>query len=258
MTGWRAVQILLAGLCLTAAHAAPAEAAGVVVQASMLGQFIFGAPAQDDRSAPAPPVARYVSDEGQVFILDRSSPTPLLKFEDSAEVMALNPTPAARGDTIYRDDMGDPVLRVTRLGGLTVFFPGRPIGAPVAFAGQAPGIRLLPMSAGALLQRLAQASIRASRAARKLIVFDAQEVTPGSEAVFADAAFVASQALMRLAGRRDSDKIMGRLDRVLFTPGSKGSVSAGKGVLNIVVNPSQGLAGRPSSARIMAVAAKGH
>ena len=257
MTGWRTVQILLAGLCLTAARAAPADAA-VVVQASMLGQSIFGSAPQDDRSAPAPPVARYVSDEGQVFILDRSSSTPLLKFEDSPEVMALSPTPAARGDTIYRDDMGDPVLRVTRLGGLTIFFPGRPIGAPVAFAGQAPGIRLAPMSAGALLQRLGQASIRASRAARKLIVFDAQEVTPGSEAVFADAAFVASQALMRLAGRRDGDKIMGRLDRVLFTPGSKGSVSAGKGVLNITVNPSQGLAGRPSSARIMAVAAKGH
>ena len=76
--------------------------------------------------------------------------------------------------------------------------------------------------------------------------------------MFADAALVASQALTRLAGRRDSDKIMGRLDRVLFTPGSKGSVSMGKGVLNIIVNPSQGLAGRPSSARITAVATKGH
>ena len=257
MTGWRAVQIVLAGLCLAVARAPSADAA-VVVQTSLLGQFIFGQGPQDDRSAPAPPVARYVSDQGQTFILDRSSPTPLLKFEDSAEVLALNPTSAARGDTIYRDDMGDPVLRVTRLGGLTVFIPGRPAGAPVAFAGQAPGIRLVPLTAGALLQRLAQASIRASRAAKHLIVFDAQEVSPGAEAVFADAAFVASQALVRISGRRDADSLMAKVARVLFVPGARGAVAMGKGVLNITVNPSQGLAGRPSSARIFAVAAKGH
>ena len=257
MTGWRAVQIVLAGLCLALARASAADAA-VVVQTSLLGQFIFGQGPQDDRSAPAPPVARYVSDQGQTFILDRSSPTPLLRFEDSGEVLALSPTPAARGDTIYRDDLGEPVLRITRLGGLTVFIPGRPTGAPVAFEGAAPGIRLSAMSAGALLQRLAQASIRASRAAKHLIVFDAQEVTPGSEAVFADAAFVASQALVRLSGRHNGDSVVGRFARVLFVPGSKGSVSIGKNVLNVTVNPSQGLAGRPSSARIMAVAGKGH
>ena len=256
MIGRRAALIVLAGLGLAAARAAPADAA-VVVQASMLGQFMFGPEPRDDRSAPAPPVARYVSDEGQVFILDRSSPTPLLKFEDSSEVLALSPTQAARGDTIYRDDMGDQVLRLTRLGGLTVFFPGRPAGAPVAFAGQAPSIRLLPMNAAVLLQRLAQASSRASRAARHLVIFDAQEVTPGTEAVIADAALVTAQAFVRLAGRRDGDGIVGRFERVLFKPGSKGAVSAGKGVLSITVNAGQGLAGRPSSARIMAVAAKG-
>ncbi|HEY5411145.1 MAG TPA: DUF4908 domain-containing protein [Caulobacteraceae bacterium] len=255
MTGWRAAQIVLAGFCLAAACAASADA--MIVRASMLGQFIFGSPAQDDRSAPAPPVARYVSDQGQTFVLDRSSSTALMKFEDSPEVLALSPTPAARGDTIYRNDMGEPVLRITRLGGLTVFIPGRPAGAPVAFAGQAPGIRLAPMGPGPLLQRLAQASIRASRAAKHLIVFDAQEVTPGSEAIFADAAFVTSQALVRLAGRRDGESVVARIGRVLFAPGSKSSAVISHGVLNITVNPSQGLAGRPSSARIVEVAGKG-
>lgn len=256
MTGWRPAQIVVAGLCLAVTHAAPAEA--MIVRASMLGQFIFGAPAEDDRSAPAPPVARYVSDQGQMFVLDRSSSTPLMKFEDSPEVLALSPTPAARGDTIYRNDMGEPVLRITRLGGLTVFIPGRPTGAPVAFAGQAAGIRLVPMSAGALLQRLALASARASRAAKHLIAFDAQEVIPGSEAIFADAAFVTTQALVRLSVQRDGETVLARIGRVLFVPGSKGSVSLNHGVLNITVNPSQGLAGRPSSARVVEVADKGH
>jgi hypothetical protein len=256
MTGWRAARILLAGLCLVAVRAAPADAA-VVVHLS-LGQFIFGPPDQDERNAPAPPVARYVSDEGQTFILDRSTPTPLLRFEDSPEILALNPTPAARGDTIYRDDTGQPVLRLTKLGGLTVFFPGRPDGAPVAFDGLAQGLRLAPMSPALLLQRLVQASARASHAARHLIVFDAQEATPGSEAVFADAAFVASQALVRMSGQQGGDKALARLGRVLFLPGSKETVAAGKGVLHITINVSQGLAGRPSSARIIDVAMKSH
>jgi hypothetical protein len=255
MNGARAAGILAAGFCLAALHAAPADAA-MVVRTSMLGQFIFGGSPSDERSQPAPPVARYVSDEGQTFVLDRSNPTPLLKFEDSPEVLVLNPSPAARGDTIYKDDMGDPVLRITRLGGLTIFFPDRPGGAPVAFAGQAQGIRLIPMSAGVLLQRLAIASSRASRAARKLIVFDAQEVTPGSEAVIADAAFVVSQAFVRVAGRPGGEAILARFERVLFKPGNKNSVSAGKGVISITVNVKQGLAGRPSSAKIISVALK--
>jgi hypothetical protein len=229
MSGWRAVQIVLAGLCLALTHAACADAA-VVVQTGMLGQFIFGQPPEDDRNTSAPPVARYVSDQGQTFILDRSSTTPLLKFDDSGEVVALNPTPAARGDTIYRDDMGQPVLRITRLGGLTVFFPGRPAGAPVALEGQAPMIRLLPMTPAALLQHLAQASFRATHAARHLIVFDAQDPPPGSEAIFADAAFVTSTALVRMSTQHAGDNALAHLARVLFEPGSKEVVSYSKGV----------------------------
>ena len=256
MTGWRTVQILLAGLCLVGARPSPAAAA-VVVQGSF-SQFIFGNAGQDDRNATSPPVARYVSDQGQSFVLDRSAPTALLKFEDSPEVLALNPTSAARGDTIYRDDTGEPVLRITKLGGLTVFIPGRPDGAPVAFEGQAQVIRLAPMTPAMLLQRLVQASSRATHAAKHLIVFDAQDPPPGSEAIFADAAFVASQALVRMSGQQNGEAALIHLARVLFVPGSKGSVATSHGVLHITVAASQGLAGRPSSARIIEVAIKSH
>ena len=60
----------------------------------------------------------------------------------------------------------------------------------MALAGQASGLRLQAISASALLQKLGQASIRASRAARHLVVFDAQlgaqELTPDAAAVFGD------------------------------------------------------------------------
>jgi hypothetical protein len=256
MTAWRSAHlvlasILLASTCAGAAGAMTAQGPGA------LGEYIFGSGPQDDRSAPAPPVARYVSDQGQSFVLDRSSSTPLLKFEDSQEVLALTPSPASRGDVIYRDDLGEPVLRITRLGGLILFAPGRPGGAPVAFAGQASVLRLPTMPPSALLQHLAAASVHASRAARHLIAFDAQEVSPGSEAVFADAAAVASQAIARMAHRHDGAALIARTERVLFQPGPRDGVAVGRGVIVITVNPSQGLAGRPSSARIIEVAARG-
>ncbi len=150
------------------------------------------------------------------------------------------------------------MLRITKLGGLTVFFPGRPDGAPVAFEGQAPMIRLMPMSPGALLQRLAQASFRATHAAKHLIVFDAQDPPSGSESLFADAALVASQALVKMSGERGGEAAMAHLARVLFEPGRKDAVAFSRGVLHITVNASRGLAGRPSSARIISVAIKSH
>ena len=253
---------------MSARHAAPVALAGIVLAClctpakalstqTTLGAYIFGTEGQDERRGPAPAVARYVSDEGESFVLDRSSPTPLLRFEESHEVIALNPQPAARGDIIYRDDMGEPVLRVTKLGGLILFARGRPGGAPVALAGQAPGIRLQALSPFAMSQRLLQASYRASRAAKHLVSVEVRDAFPGSEAIFADAASVAAEAVIRIAQRKDAKSLVKRFNQIVLFPGPKCEASVRKGVIAISVNPSQGLAGRPSSARIAEAIVKG-
>lgn len=240
---------LLAGLCLASLAAAPAAA----MTQGALGDLLSSA-TRDDRRVPAPAVARFVSDEGESFVLDRSTPVPLLRFQDSPEVMVLTPSPAARGDILYRDEFGQPVLRETKLGGVTLFAHGRPGGAPVAVEGQAQTLRLQAMSAAALVQRLGLASLRASHAARRLIVFDADEVTPGSEAVFADAAAVAAEAVVRLSGRKDGRGVVARLNRILFLPGARSAVRWDRSAINITVAPGDGVAGRPSSARIIQAA----
>jgi hypothetical protein len=238
---------LLAGFGLACGAAAPAQAM------TGLGGLFAGV-GQNDRGLPLPTVARFVSDEGESFVLDRSAPVPLLRFQDSAEVLVLTSSQAARGDILYRDEFGNPVLRETRLGGVTLFVHGRPGGAPVAVEGAAQSLRLQAMSAGALVQRLALASVRASHAAGRLIVFDADEVTPGTEAVFADAATVAAEAVARLSGRRDGRRLVARLDRILFRPGARGEVRWERGAIAITVAPAAGIAGRPSSARIVQAA----
>lgn len=220
-----------------------------------LRQGLFGKHGNSGRHSSTPPIARYVSEDGQVFVLDRTQGRPLLKFENSPEVWALQPMPAPRGDVIYKNDLGEPVLRATRLGGVTLFTDTRPAGAAAALAGDGPSLKLAPLGPQALLERLAQASLRASRAARRTILFEA-EATPGSSALIADAATVTSVAVVRMSRRKDGRAMLAQFRKVLLVEGKKSQAVIEDEVLRITVAPSQGLAGRPSSDRIIRVAAR--
>jgi hypothetical protein len=233
----------------------------VALGAAMLGMASEAAAAEGlkRRSPPAvagPPIARYVSDDGHAFVLDRSQPRPLLRFEDNPEVWVLHPQPAPRGDVIYKNDLGEPVLRATRLGGVTLFTPHRPGGEAVSVAGEGPSLRLLPIGPHALLERLAQASYRISRAARRTVLVQA-EATPASSALMADAALVTSVALVRMADKKDGRRLLGGIVKITLIEGKKASAKMNPGgELLITVAPQQGIAGRPSSHRI--VMAAGH
>ncbi|MGZ8407662.1 MAG: DUF4908 domain-containing protein [Caulobacteraceae bacterium] len=211
----------------------------------------------DDRKAAAPMVARYSADNAPSFVLDKSTGVPLLKFEGSNEIWVLSASPAPRGDVIYRNDLGQPVLRATKLGGVTLFAPSSPGGAPAAVAGAAAALRVQTMNATALLKRLAQASVLASRAAQRLVVFDASDVRPGTEGLYADAALVTAEAMMRLSRVKGGKPVLARIGKVELTEGKHADANLRAKVLRITVNPARGIAGRPSSNRVIAAAAKG-
>ena len=220
-----------------------------------LREGLFGPRPSERRQFAAPPIARYISEDGDVFTLDRTHPTPLLKFENSMEVWVLQPHPAPRGDVIYKNDLGEPVLRATRLGGVTVFTDQRPGGSAAALAGVGNPLRIIPMSAQALLERLGQASFRASRAARRLMVFEAPNISPVSFPLIGDAATVASEAVVRISRRPDGSRVLSKFNTIRFIEGRKVAAQVSKGTLQITVAPAQGMAGRPSSERLVAVAA---
>jgi hypothetical protein len=245
--------VWVAVLCIALGLAQPALAGPV----ESLRDTLFRSHASDGRQFDAPMIGRYVSEDGDVFTLDRTQPKPLLKFENSFEVWALEPQPAPRGDTIYKNDLGEPVLRATRLGGITIFTDQRPGGSAAALAGIGSPLRLAIMGPQALLERLAQASARASRAARRLIPFEA-EATPTSSALIADAAMVTSEAVVRMTKRSDTRRLLDHILKVRLMDGRKSSVQLNQGVLEVVVSPPQGLAGRPSSDRIVQVAETFH
>lgn len=241
------------GILVAAALAAGVAAAprGAAAAPDNLRQGLFGRAPADGRTSP-PPVARYVAQDGQRFVLDRSNANrPLLKYDGGHEVWVLQPQLAPRGDVIYKNDLGEPVLRATRLGGLTLFTETRPGGVAAAADGGAPPVRLASLTPQALLERLAQASARASRAARRLIPFEA-DVTPSSASLVADAAMVTAEALAREAERPEPSPGFERVRKVSMAQGPRPGAVVQADVLVITVAPEMGLAGRPSSDKILA------
>ena len=241
------VAALAAALCVCAASPA---------MAGPLGN-LFGSHPRDGRETAAPPIARYVSEDGDVFTLDRTQAKPLLKFENSYEVWALQQQPGPRGDTIYKNDLNEPELRATRLGGVTLFTDQRPGGSAAALSGVGSPLRLAIMGPQALCERLALASARASRAARRLIPFEA-EATPTSSALIADSAMVTSEAVVRMTKHSGTRRMLDRILKVRLVAGREPDAEVAQGVLEVTVSPTQGLAGRPSSDRIVHVAQTFH
>jgi len=242
-------------------HAAPAGSGGSFPDAGRnLLPFGDNLSPGDNRSAPPPPVAQYMSALGQAFVFDRltSAPDALLKFDGDPEVWVLHPSPGPGGATIYRDDAGGEVLRITRLGGVTLFSPDDPAGVPVAMLGEAdelvPGPPAIPP--GALFQREIQASARSSRAAGRLITFEAPFVTPSSSALYVDAFAVTADAIVRLGRRKDARTFLTKLDKVLFLTGDKPDVSVSGATMTVTLAPAKGIAGRPSSDRLVKAALK--
>jgi hypothetical protein len=206
-----------------------------------------------DGQIAAPPTARYQSDEGRTFILDRSGRRPLFKFDDSPEVWVLSPSRGPRGDIIYANDLGEPFLRATKLGGMTVFTASSPEGSAVSLVGSCNPLRLTPLGPVRLYQRLYFASVRSSRAAQHLVGFEAPDADVNSDGLIAEAAGIAVEAMVSLAARPGGMALLARINKIAFVPGAQPGISFHGGVVTITITPPEGIAGRPSSERILRV-----
>jgi hypothetical protein len=180
-----------------------------------------------------------------------------MKFENSSEIWVLSSQPAPRGDTIYKNEMGEPMLRASKLGGMTLFTAERPGGDAAALMGKAASIQPPPfISVNVLFQRLVQASARASRAAQHRVAFETvDDATPGTSVLVADTATVTAEAFERMA--RDGDRgLLARVTRVLLAEGHKPGASLKGGDLTVTYASGKGLSGRPSSKRIIKIVSK--
>lgn len=203
-----------------------------------------------DQLHSTPKVARFVIDEGGAFVLDRSQRPTVLKFDDSAEIWVLTQSRGPRGDILFKDDVGDTLLRATKLGGMTVFTSRRPQGSAAALVGSTSPLRLTYTGPGALYQRMIQASIRCTRVTRHLVGFEAPDADAKSAALIADAASLAVDAVASVSTQASGRAAANRIGKVIVAKGPKPMAWVSRGILIIYVTPSQGLAGHPSSAKI--------
>ena len=225
-----------------------------------LASFALAAPAASVREvfasrlgdhANGPVIGRYEIDEGGAFVFDRSAPHPLLKFDDSPEIWVLQAAPGPRGDMIFRNDLGEPMLRATRIGGMTVFTDKRPGGSAAALNGASPPLRLGSLSPAGRFARFYQASVRASRAAQHQVEFETlEDAEPATAAEIADAAMVACEAMVDMASRPASRRILARIADIVIAQGARPAAVLQGRVLTITIVPAQGIFGRPSSRRI--------
>jgi len=224
-----------------------------------LRDLLFGRHTNDASPSPGlPAVARYEGDDGAAFILDRTQGAhALLQLDGDPEIWALTATPGPHGDIIYRNDLGQPMLRSTRLGGVTLFTPGRPSGMPAAFVGEGAAPRTPPvLGPDALFQLEVHAALRATRAAQHSVGFDTTHdfVTPASEVVFAEAFVITAHAFARVAQMtKPGQSAISHIMVVRFVTGHEPDAAVKGPDLWITLAPELGVAGRPSSGRLIAV-----
>ncbi|MGO4409523.1 MULTISPECIES: DUF4908 domain-containing protein [unclassified Brevundimonas] len=237
--------LLVLAACLTAGAAGAAEAqtrSNVQVEQSRVIR-------DQSVTRTLPPPGRYVSEAGQSFMLDRAGSLTLLRFERSSETWALRPSSAPRGDTIYRNDAGEQVLRVTASGGVTVYTSRSPGGSPVSLSGPAASLEPPTLGPVQMFNLMTRRSGVVSEAMGRLVrinVFGEE-----SEALCIEALIVTTDAVVRIARSPSARPFLERLRSITIVEGSRASVSYAQGDLRVVVDPKRGIAGRPSSARVI-------
>ena len=199
----------------------------------------------------------FTSEGGPSFILDESGRLPLMRFQGSNEIWVLRQTAGVRGDIYYRNDVGEVVLRATRLGGLTLYTAGAPGGLPCAFDNRSQALRLREHDAQSLFRHLLREAargglaIRGSAGRRVGLEILALEVDDRSSDIVGDTASVAVDAIVRLSSQAAGRERLSSLRTISIDLGDRPDARRDGSRLVITVVPRLGAGGRPSSARIM-------
>lgn len=196
---------------------------------------------------PVPAAQRFTTADGGVeFTLDRSGPAPLVRFANQNEILALHSSPGPRGDEYLKTDTGMLILRVTSLGGVTVYTTTGSAGSAAMLTGESRPLSGPPAPFGGLSARLGAISSDTSRRLGRPVAFEAQGFPQAISAVAADAANLAAEALI------GSHNVP--VERVIVIPGASPAAQRQGGVLKVTVAPPMGYAGRPSAAAIATAA----
>jgi hypothetical protein len=206
------------------------------------------------RGPALPPVTRFTAEGVGEFIFDQSSGQPLILFRNSSEIVALTRSDAARNDRIYKNDVGEPVLRISGLGlGVTVYTAARPQGAPAEIVrGPAPPIRLQTIrDETEYIQRGRIVQERLRRVMQRNFTVEVADIDqPEAWPLVVDAMELTAQFFEKNRDRIRSDSRYQHITRLLIIEGDEPEVRAFYDTLQVTVAATKGPWGRPSSAKI--------
>jgi Domain of unknown function (DUF4908) len=204
-----------------------------------------------DVNAATPQAIAFSTDARNLrFVLDRSQPRiVLLRFEGEDEIWALTSHWGPRGDEFLRNDVGDVMVRITSLGGVTIFGPLGSNGGPASSVGRARTISPPTRSESTLqltveraigwFRRFGHRSIRVEAAGglAPSLVYEALQRTAQGMSLAPRGFFGQPQRRVKLV----------RVERAAGRP----SVTWERNTLTVGVVPGAGYAGRPSSAAVL-------
>ena len=195
-------------------------------------------------------VARFASQGGPGFILDQSNARPLLRFDGSSEIWVLRASAGLRGDIFYRNDVGEVMLRATRLGGLTLYTLDDPRGLPCAVRGGAGRLEMTRHDVRTLFRHMLREAARGGQAIRGQLEVRADNVEPDTDDIYGDAVSIAIDGIVRTGQTEAGRERLSGLRVLAVVEGALPGARRTGDTLTITISPSQGLAGRPSSARV--------
>lgn len=203
-----------------------------------------------DRDAAQPLLVTYTTaGDGRRFTLDRSQPDfVLLKFDNAVEVWALRSSFGVRGDEFLRNDVGATMLRITALGGATLYADGDTAGVPASAEGRGRPIPR-PRATHRTLQRTVEAALPVLQ---RLLPPGALRVEAAGVlplALVEDSYAILAIALERLPPRW-LDARPHRLRRIRCALARQTYARFRNGYLELGLVPAVGHGGRPSSLAI--------
>jgi hypothetical protein len=203
-----------------------------------------------DLDAAQPPFVTYETEAGQRrFSIDRSQPgVVLFQLTGEDEVWALRSRFGVRDDEFLRNDVGEIVLRITALGGATLYLDGDTVGIPASVASRGRPL-LRPAPSGRTLQQVVENAVPELErfAPRRSLRVEAAGGLPPP--LVEDGLRIAAIALSRLPrgwfGVRPR-----RLRRLRAVAARAAYARFSDGYLELGLQSGVGYAGRPSSLAI--------
>jgi Domain of unknown function (DUF4908) len=204
-----------------------------------------------DREPPR--ISHYSSEYAQVgFVLDRSGELAKLRFDGSEEILILRWQPAAGGDRLLVRDDGEVVLRLSSLGGITLFTPENRRGIPMEPDKPAAPLSPPPPTLASVREITGRIISQLRAETGQEIVFEANwnaaSTDPDGRGILFDAIRNTGTALFQTVQTpRGRAGMTARLKRVRFTQARLPAAALQGDMLIVEFSVDQGLAGRPSS-----------